>query len=120
MLVVKEPSLSPECELNRFGIGEDFVIPGSIPGILPLSKAARLVFMLFGEFVVFLSGPFRDFFSGVRQGEGLSGMMPAGRALNDGVMQASHVFLFPSSQIQLLRAVPESVTLPLWSRRSLA
>jgi hypothetical protein len=27
MLVVKQPSLSPECELNRFGIGQDFVIP---------------------------------------------------------------------------------------------
>jgi hypothetical protein len=27
VLVVKQPSLSPECELNRFGIGEDFVIP---------------------------------------------------------------------------------------------
>ena len=27
MLVVKQPSLSPELELNRFGIGQDFVIP---------------------------------------------------------------------------------------------
>ena len=27
MLVVKQPSLSPERELNRFGIGQDFVIP---------------------------------------------------------------------------------------------
>ena len=27
MLVVKHPSLSPERELNRFGIGQDFVIP---------------------------------------------------------------------------------------------
>jgi len=27
VLVVKQPSLSPECELNRFGIGQDFIIP---------------------------------------------------------------------------------------------
>jgi hypothetical protein len=27
VLVVKQPSLSPERELNRFGIGQDFVIP---------------------------------------------------------------------------------------------
>ena len=27
MLVVKQPSLSPERELNGFGIGQDFVIP---------------------------------------------------------------------------------------------
>jgi hypothetical protein len=27
VLVVKQPSLSPERELNRFGVGQDFVIP---------------------------------------------------------------------------------------------
>ena len=87
--------VQPVCVIFEVCLNE---LPGEI---------GPLVFMLFGEFVVFLSGPFRDFFAGVRRGEGLVGD-DAGRArLDDGVMQASHVFFFPSCQIQLLRAVPD-------------